>query len=61
MYVNRIFGRSAAGSNYLEAELFAQLGMSPVNTPSDTLNSLANKVSIDDSLVDNKLKAGKIA
>lgn len=36
--------------------MFAQLGMSTVNTPSDTLNSIANKVSIDNSLVDQKLK-----
>lgn len=54
-YVTRIFN-SPAGTNYLEADLFAQLGMSTVNTPSDTFTSIANKVSIDNSLVDHKLK-----
>lgn len=52
-YTKRVYG--ALRSNYIEGCMFAQLGMSTINTPTDTLNSKTNKLSIDNSLVSQRL------
>lgn len=52
-YVKRVYG--ALRSNYIENCMFAGMGLSTINTPTDTLNSKAQKLSIDNSLVSNRL------